>query len=189
MGVEDPSHYLTDVLGWRWLAAGLAALLVAFVPLVPRQPYWTVRTPAPAFFASGGQVGRVPEGSVALVAPVANFGDADAMLWQATSGMRFRMPEAYAILPASNGGVLFAPPPTPTTQALMDAGQGATPGIGSDAARRSIRADLAALGVQTVIVGPMANEDRAVALLTWAIGRPPERVEGVFVWWNVQGGT
>jgi hypothetical protein len=31
----------------------------------------------------------------------------------------------------------------------------------------------------------MANRGAAVALMSWALGRPPESVQGVDVWWNV----
>src|SRR5205814_7232502 len=74
--------------GWAWIAASLAALL----PAVP----WTVTpNPIPAFFTSA-DVQRIPEGSVALVAPFSTApgfqlgpGQDSAtypMLWQLASG-------------------------------------------------------------------------------------------------------
>jgi hypothetical protein len=52
-----------------------------------------------------------------------------------------------------------------------------------------MRAELTGWNVRTVIVGPMANQDQAIALLTWVIGRPPESVQGVHVWWDVRDGA
>jgi hypothetical protein len=175
--------------GWRRLALVLTALLVALVPLVPRLPFTYTEVPVPSFFAPDGPVTRIPEGSVALVAPIATFDSANAMLWQANSNMRFRMPESDFLVPAPGNGLYFDTPPTATTQALRDVAHGVAPAAADDRLRQAMRADLARWGVQTVIVGPMPDQDRAVALLTSAIGRPPERVQGVYVWWDVQDGT
>jgi hypothetical protein len=175
--------------GGRRAAFGLGALIVGLLPLIPVQPYPHTEPLQPAFFAAGGQISRVPAGSVAMVAPVASVDNAASMQWQASAGMRYRMPEGYMFVPASSGSTGPGAPPTPTTQALLDAEHGAPAAVGSESSRRSIRADLTALNVQTVIVGPMAHEDRAVALLTWAIGRPPEHVQGVYVWWDVRNGA
>ncbi|HXM59071.1 MAG TPA: hypothetical protein VOB72_26965 [Candidatus Dormibacteraeota bacterium] len=171
-------------LGWPRVAAGAAALLVALAPLVPRLPYTSSEYRTPAFFAPGGAVSRVPPGSVALVAPVTTYADVDAMYWQAASGMRYRMPEGYLFIPESVHE-LFTPT-SPTANALWDVQYGrARSPLGDEAARRAMRADLAAWGVRTVIVGPMPNREDTVALLTWVLGRPPEETGGVSVWWDV----
>jgi hypothetical protein len=172
--------------GPRRLAAGAAAVAVALVPLVPRLPYLTSDLQVPPFFTAGGQVSQVPDGSVALVAPVAIFEDVDPMLWQASSGMRYRMPEGYAFVPAPppNGSQLSAPPSV-TTNTLVDVQYGRPSPIGDEQVRRAIRAELAAWHVRTVIVGPMGNRDAAVALLTWVLGSQPDESGGVAVWWNV----
>ena len=170
----------------RWRAFGAAAVAVALVPLVPRLPYTTTTFDTPAFFAPGGQAGRIPDGSVAVVAPVTTFDDVQAMRWQATSGMRFRMPEGYLFIPAPPpAGVRLLTPPSATAQALVDARSGTTAVIGNDSARSAVRAELAAWHVRTVVVGPMVNQPEAVAVVTWALGRPPESVGGVYVWWDV----
>ena len=49
----------------RRRALGAGAVLLALVPLVPHLPYTATPFETPAFFAPGGQVSRVPEGSVA----------------------------------------------------------------------------------------------------------------------------
>jgi hypothetical protein len=179
--------FLAGLRDRRHVALGVAALVVALVPLLPRQPYFRTINPTPAFFAPGGEVARVPDGSVALVAPVATYDHPDAMRWQAVSRMRFRMPESNLMSPtATPGGILYDTPRTPATTALIDLDHGRPP-VQDDRLRQALRDDLAALRVRTVIVGPMADQDRAVALLTEAIGRPPEAVQGVYVWWDVEG--
>lgn len=175
-------------LGWRRLALGAGALAVALAPLTPRLPYPSTRFQVPAFFAPGGAGGvtRVPQGSVALVAPVTTYDDVDAMLWQADSGMRFRMPEGYLFVPAPPpAGSQVNTPPSATANALVGIRYGRGSPIGDEAVRRSVRAELAAWHVRTVVVGPVAGQDATVALLTWVIGRPPEQTGGVYVWWDV----
>ena len=173
-------------LGWRRLALGAGALAVALAPMAPRLPYPSTRFQAPAFFAPGGAVSRVPEGSVALLAPVTTYDDVDAMRWQADSGMRFRMPEGYLFVPAPPpAGNQVNTPPSATADALVGIRYGRGSPIGDEAARRSMRAELAAWHVRTVVVGPMVQREATVALLTWVIGRPPEQSGGVYVWWDV----
>jgi hypothetical protein len=173
-------------LGPRRLAAGGVALAVALAPLVPRLPYLTTEFQVPAFFAAGGEVSRVPEGSVAVVAPVAIAADVDPMLWQARAGMRYRMPEGYVFVPAPPpaGSQLSAPPST-TTNALIDIQYSGNSPVGDERVRDAIRAELAEWHVRTVIVGPMANRDVAIGFMTWVLGSQPDQTGGVAVWWDV----
>ena len=58
--------------------------------------------------------------------------------------------------------------------------------------RRALVADLARWQVGTVVVGPMDTppiEATMVQFLTGLLGRPPERVAGVRVWWDVRPGS
>jgi hypothetical protein len=48
-----------------------------------------------------------------------------------------------------------------------------------------MRAELRQWRVESVIVGPMAHQDQAVALLTDLLGRPPQADEGVLLWLDV----
>ena len=173
----------------RRLALGAGALVLALVPLVPRLPYTATSFQTPAFFAPGGQVSRIPEGSVALVAPLVTWDDVDSVRWQATSDMRFRMPAGYLFSPAPPPRISWDPtPPSVTTNTLIAVRYGSTPPLGDPAIRSAIRAQLAAWHVRSVVVGPMVNQDAVLAVLTWALDRPPELVQGVYVWWNVDSG-
>jgi hypothetical protein len=158
------------------LAAGLA--VVALVPLLPAQPYPRSQPALPSFFTSPAR-NAVPAGSVALVVPTGG-GVAQSMLWQASSAMRFRMPEGYVYVPAASGSPLYSP--TSATSVTLGAVEaGAAPS--EDPARLgAIRRELAEARVRTVVVGPVPHAAAATALLTLVLGRPPERVGGVAVW-------
>jgi dolichyl-phosphate beta-glucosyltransferase len=107
------------------------------------------------------------------------------MSWQAESGYRYRMPEGYALHPGPGGEVAFGPPRSTTSVVLEGIELGEETPAPTEELRASMAADLAAWHVRTVVVGPMPHEDRAVATLSRVVGRPPERVGGVWVWWDV----
>jgi hypothetical protein len=175
------------VLSGRRLAvrAPAAALVgLSLVALAPMAAAWVTPHTDAAFF-SAPDVRRIPAGSVALVVPWAGPGDPAAMSWQAEAGYRYRMPEGYALHPGAGDEVAFGPPTSATSGLLegIELGRGLpTPTAGL---RASIAGDLARWHVRTIVVGPMPHEDQAVAAVTWVVGRPPERVAGVWVWWDV----
>ena len=139
----------------------------------------------PAFFDSAA-VHRVPAGSVALVAPFArDTNTSEPMLWQAIAEMRYRMPEGYATGPDDNGKFSFLPIPTPLSQRMESIQKGMRPAPLTAATRAQLLAELRRDRVATVIVGPFSEHERMVDFFTRLLGRPPERVAGVDVWWNV----
>jgi len=155
----------------------LGALVVALIPLLPHWPYPATPTPIPAFFTSG-DVQALPAGSVALVVPFAYHDHAIAMLWQAASGMQFRMPEGEAFIPGTHQD----PPASETQDVLTAIQEGRWSGDPSDVQLERIRAELFAWHIETVIVGPMDHEDRALILFTDVLGRKPVETDGVFLW-------
>jgi hypothetical protein len=163
-----------------------AAVLVglSLVALAPMAAPWVTRHTDAAFF-TGPAVRRIPAGSVALVAPWAGPGDPTAMSWQAEAGYRYRMPEGYALRPGPGGDVAFGPPPSATSRVLEGIELGAGTPAPTGELRASMAGDLARWHVRTIVVGPMPHEDEAVAVVSWVVGRPPERVDGVWVWWDV----
>jgi hypothetical protein len=103
------------------------------------------------------------------------------MVWQAASGMRFRMPEGDAIVP----GPSLSPPSSALGSLLVKLEEGATAGPTPEAMRATLLADLRHWDVRTVIVGPMDGREAVAAMFTWLLGRPSETVGGVDVWWDV----
>ena len=167
-----------------WALVGLVAL-----SLLPRAPLAPYRRDVPAFFTGSG-VAAV-EGRTVLIAPFsADTGllhhdpleVSDAMLWQAASGMRFKMPEGYAWAPGSKGEPEPGPRPSLTQELLARVGvAGETPTL-CQADRERVFRELRSWDVTAAVVGPMRNQGRMVAFLTDLLGAAPDAAGGVFVW-------
>jgi len=157
----------------------LKALLIAaaLLPLIPRLPFPAEPVEVPSFFTGGG-VRQLPQGSVALVLPYARLANSSAMFWQAQANMRFRMPEAYALLP----GPSFSSPPTATGSLMRMIELGEGPPALTDDLRRQVLGDLGAWKVQAIIVGPMPYRERMIAFFTWLTGTTPRQDGGVYIW-------
>jgi hypothetical protein len=158
-------------------------------------PWPATPNPIPAFF-SGQAAQRIPDGSVALVAPFSTApgfqlgpGQDSAtypMVWQLESGMRFRMPEGPMNVPDVNGLPTGGRPPQSTTQSVMIAiQQGGTAPDLTSSQREAVGADLHRWQIRTVIVGPMYNQAAMVTFFSQLLGRDPQQVDGVYVWWEV----
>jgi hypothetical protein len=172
----------------RWSApVVIGAVVLALAFLFPRTPFPATEASVPAFFDSAA-VNRVPEGSVALVAPFArDTSTSEPMLWQAVAGMRYRMPEGYATGPDDKGKFSFLPIPTPLSQRMESIQKGMRPAPLTKTLRAQLLDELRRDRVETVIVGPLSQYQRMVAFFTRLLGRPPETVKGVAVWWKVGG--
>jgi len=163
--------------------AGLGVVVLVLLPLLPRWPYPSIPQPIPSFFTSAA-VTQIADGSVALIAPFATRDDATAMRWQAASGMRFRMPEGYAFVPQQR--VKSQNPPPSTIQDVMIAIEdGERTAAITSAERQQMNAELTDWRVESIVVGPMANQDTMVALFQSLLGQGPVTVGGVFLWTNV----
>lgn len=170
------------VLLWssvRKRALALAVVALALVPVVPRTPYPSAGMPTPTFFASG--VGSlIPDGSVALLAPYVRGGHTEGMLWQAQSGMAFKMPEGYALIPGPRGN----PPDSALGSEMVAIEHGELADLGPESLDR-MRTDLRAWAVTSVIVGPMPHRATMVALFTELLGHVPTSRGGVELWTDV----
>ncbi|MDP9325161.1 MAG: hypothetical protein M3O87_01315, partial [Candidatus Dormibacteraeota bacterium] len=173
----------------RGLQRGLAVacLVLVLAPLVPRWPYRDNPTNTPAFFTNG-QVNRIADGSVALVAPFGSLpSGVGPTLWQAESGLRFRMAEGYFFTAGPGGKSRLGPEPFPLSQRMLsifDGTSGSAPP--STAEVEQYRQDLGSHGIDVVIVGPMPHQDTMVQLFTQVTGRAPDPVDGVFLWQDVR---
>jgi hypothetical protein len=173
--------------GSRRLAAALLAATA--LTLLPRLPFPTATVSTPAFF-TGAAVQRIAENDVVLVAPFSRLPlPAEAMVWQALSGMRFRMPEGYYQGPGPGGARIYGPPPS-ATSALMERiwSEGTAPPIDA-AMRRQIATELRGWGVRHVIVGPMEHGELMIAVLTAILDRPPDVTGDVALWRGIDPGA
>ena len=161
--------------------AGIGATIVALLALFPAVPYPSDLAVVPDFFRAGGGAGRIPTGSVVLVAPFSRHFTSDAMMWQSIAGMSFRMPEGYAYRPGPTRD-----PPASALQTQLNAiyydldRQPLTPQL-----EQQFRDDLGRMGVGTVVVGPEPREAEVLDLFRQTLGREPEQAGGVAVWWSI----
>lgn len=172
---------------FRIAVCGVVAL--SLLPLLPSRVLVATKPENPSFF-TGSAVGRIPEGSVVLVTPFSNdtSQSARAMLWQAESGFRFRMPEGLAFRPAHavpGTEVTAGPDPSVLQNELVAIQHGGSPSMDAPVLD-VIRADLRARHVGTVVVGPGHGEARTLELMRSVLREPAEYVGGVHVFWNVQ---
>lgn len=162
----------------RWkprIVVGLATLTV--LALLPAVPLASSADAVPVFFRSPA-LSTVPRGSIVLLIPYAHDFESRAMLWQAVTGMRFRMPEGYANRP----GPTLDPPSSELGNALIALQQGRPSPVVSAAFRQQALAELKAWRVNAIIVGPMSGQQAAVALISAVVGRPPALSRDAFLW-------
>ncbi len=164
----------------RVRAVAVLACAAVILTLAPALPFPSTLVPVPDFFTTAVR-DRVPEGSVALVAPYAYAWDDQAMVWQAAAGMWFRMPEGYGTVP----GPSVNPPPTTLASMMMGIDQGVPYDGLSDSARDGLRLDLASWSVQTIVVGPMEHQENMVGLFRDLLQREPDFTGGVYLWARV----
>jgi hypothetical protein len=171
--------------GVRIAFAGLVGI-AALVLLLPNWPYPSGPVDTPAFFTSG-DVRSVPAGSVALLYPFPAMGsDNDfAALWQATSGMRFKTPGGYFLVPqpgtnrASYGRLGLIGDALSALYFGWNLHRIPT-------VKQELLQELQNWHVRTVIAQPVGAFPRqTIEYLTWLLGKKPTFVGGVDVWYNV----
>jgi hypothetical protein len=167
--------------GWRRLAAVMVALLV-MLPLWPSGTVPAEEVTTPTFF-TGPAVRELPRDSVVLVLPWPNRRGAMAMTWQAETGLWYRMPGGYFIGPRRDSvQPRFDSIPTSGSITFSRIFGGAPPPRLTGPRRRALSHDLVRWRVGSVVVGPMPNREAMVAFMTDLLGRPPQVVEGVYLW-------
>ena len=165
----------------RQRAVAVLLLVLALLPVFPRHLNHSAPVEVPALFTSGRLHGTV------LVVPFPTSHGADAMTWTAVGGTRFAIPGGYFVGPDESGRAVFGPRPLRrTVQGLLLARHLADPGVTTPGQRVQFQRDLAYWGADTVVLGPSADHDAQLALLTSLIGRPPEDIGGAQVWEHVR---
>jgi hypothetical protein len=176
--------------GWVWPVVVAVVGLVALFPLVPKVPIHTYLLRIPRFFTST-EVREVPHGAVALTFPFELAPHNDAMMWQAASGMRFRVLGGDVFVPGNVVRSTWHPLPKgpPVLAAVLEAGQypNVPPPPMTASAAAAIRQLCARSHVAVVFVDRQAQYGHAFDLLVHRALGTPGRVEGrLSVWLNVQ---
>jgi hypothetical protein len=163
-----------------WMA-GLAAVAVSLVPSLPYAAReWTV----PQYFGDGSAA-RIPEGSLALLAPFPSGESAQTMLWQAAAGMRFRILGGYAYHPDSAGRFTLQPDAS-ATMGVMDDVEHGGPATRDSVDVAAVVRELRDWKVGAVVVGPDPAHDAFLQLFEQVLGRRPDAVDGdVAAWYDV----
>ena len=181
IGLDDLLALRADHPAAGGLVVG-AALLVGGATLAPGFPYRSSRLAIPSYFTSP-DVNRIPDGSLAVLAPSGRPERPQVQLWQAAAGLRFRMAGGYMLVPDSRGHPSFSAARGPTDTAVMEIEDGN--GDATAATMAAVAADLRRQRVSTVIVGPMAHRDGVIRLFTRVLAAPPRQTGGVDVWERV----
>ena len=169
-------------------APKLVALVMvgaALLALVPRVPRGGVQVQVPTFF-TGRDVHRIPDGSVALLAPYPSPRNAAPMFWQAMADLRFRMPGGYFVGPDPSGKPRYGSNSRRLSGVMAKIRSGwRAPKLGPEL-RAELAGDLVYWQVSTVVIGPMERQATMVSFFTALLGRRPSQVGGVWVWWDVR---
>jgi hypothetical protein len=167
--------------GWRRPAAAVVAVLV-LLPLWPASTVPAEKVVTPAFF-SGPAVRTLPRDGVTLVLPWPYRRVAMPMVWQSEAGMWFRMPGGYFIGPQRDSEQpRFDAVPSSASMTFARIFSGVPPPRLTGPRRRALARDFVRWRVGSVVVGPMPNQAAMVGFLSELLGRPPEVVDGVYLW-------
>jgi dolichyl-phosphate beta-glucosyltransferase len=170
----------------RWRVAGLAAVAVALVPLVPSLPIPSGHYVIPAFFTDGSVRQLSQTGSVLVTPYGTDVPDQGPEVWEAISGMAFRT-QVGAVYSPGPGGQKSGPDMDPLgieLHNLRDLDQQA-PAELSASVRDTYMANLRAHDVRSVVVGPSVGQEQVARLFTELLGSPGLRTGGVIVWYDV----
>jgi hypothetical protein len=177
--IDHIRHVPTGQGTIRLAALGIAVLLCAPAPLR------SSTAEIPPFFYRWQEQG-IASDEIVLFAPFfRNGAGADPMIWAAATGNEVRMAEAYAKVALPGGGVSIGPPSTQLTDIMESIQDRGDEVVARGAARDQIALDLRSGSIAHVIVGPMPHRERMVAFFTDLFGRPPQEVDGVQVWRDV----
>jgi hypothetical protein len=146
----------------RWILATLG--LALFLPNLSSCP-WCSRVDTPRYFADGIFRRQLKQGEITLILPYGRKGN--SMLWQAQSGMYFRMA----------GGWVPVTPPEFSRWPLLATLYSGEPGIDFDL---QFRCFLAAHDVRAIILA--RNARRVWPRLLAPLGLPVTQTDGVFVY-------
>jgi hypothetical protein len=176
--------------GWVRPVVLTAVALVALLPLVPRLPIHTYPLETPRLFTST-EVREVPRGAVVLTFPFELAPRNDAMMWQAASGMRFRLLGGDVFVPGIVVRSTWHPVPKgpPVLAQVLEAGQypEIPPPPTTASAVAAVRQLCARSHVAAVLVDRWTKYGYRFNLLVSRALGTPGRVEGrLSVWLNVQ---
>ncbi|MGW3402793.1 dolichyl-phosphate beta-glucosyltransferase [Streptomyces zhihengii] len=167
----------------RTRAAGLVVLAAALVPVLPTPYPVRERGPVPDFIAQGVYRDYLAEGESLVTVPLPDPGSAEALYWQSSTGLGFRVAGGYFNGPWGPDRIgIYGATPRHTSNLLGEVrNSGHVPELGPGWQAQA-RADLAAWRAGAVVLAPQYNDGPLHETVTKLLGTPGERVAGVWVW-------
>jgi dolichyl-phosphate beta-glucosyltransferase len=162
---------------------GLLAVCLALLPLVPAPLKAVDRAEVPAFFTEGTYKTYVREGEALVPVPLPDPQAAEALHWQTTAGLGFRMPGGYFNGPFGEDrtGVYGAPLRYTADLLLTVRHTGVVPAVTAGAREEAAR-DFAHWKAGALVLAPQPNDGPLREVLRKLVGRPGRWVDGVWVW-------
>ena len=177
-------HWIEHVLPGRQRVPALVLAAVTIVAWIPVLTANSLTLATPAFFVKAAAGTAARAGETDLILPYAwGPGAAYAMLWQASSDMRFRMPEGYGTRkPWGSGGNVDGPSLRGFASTLVSLeAHGAAPDLNAARRQRGIRY-LAHDQIRQVVLVPSPHALATKAYITQLLGHPPVVTGGVWLW-------
>ena len=179
------------------LAGAAAALVVAsVVTLVPRWPFPTDPTDVPTYFSTSA-VEHIPQDSVVLMTPYPWVADVRPQLWQATSGIRYRLLGGYVLTPDADGHATNFPAVHRPRRVMTYLTAMSTGGPGFPEGRPvpelkprlvcEFQTFILTNHVTTVLASPsVSHPEELRQLYVSALGPPSESVGGIDAWYRIE---
>ncbi|MCX4824693.1 glycosyltransferase family 2 protein [Streptomyces sp. NBC_01142] len=163
--------------------AGLAAVAAALLPVLPTPYPVRERAEIPAFFTEGMYRAYVFEDESVVTVPLPHPGSAEALYWQSATGLGFSVAGGYFNGPWGPERMgIYGATPRHTSNLLNDVRNSGRAPVLADGWQKQARADLEAWKAGVVVLVPQHNEAALYETVEKLLGRPGERVGGVWVW-------
>lgn len=163
--------------------AGLLAVALALLPLIPAPLRAVDRAEVPPFIADGTWASYVREGESLVPVPLPDPSDADALHWQIEAGFGFGLPGGYFNGPYGDERVgIYGAEPRFTSNLLREVrNTGVIPPV-NDSWREQARVDLAYWKAGVLVLAPQPNDSALRATVEKLLGKSGKWVGGVWVW-------
>ncbi|MER5518502.1 dolichyl-phosphate beta-glucosyltransferase [Streptomyces sp. NPDC002763] len=171
----------TRRIGTQYL--GLLAIALAVLPIVPAPLKSEQRTAVPEFIASGMWKSYVGKGESLVPIPLPDPGYAEALHWQTSADLGFKLPGGYFNGPYGDDRIgIYGAVPRYTSSMLRDVRySGKVPVIGKNWRAQAAK-DFAYWKAGVLVVAPQPNDDKLRQAVQALTGKPGKWTGGVWVW-------
>ncbi|WJV47263.1 dolichyl-phosphate beta-glucosyltransferase [Streptomyces flavofungini] len=178
------------VWGRRLRYAGLVAVALALVPLLPLPLKAVDRAEVPPFIADGTWKRYVDtaSGETLVPVPLPDPAYAEALHWQTTADLGFRLPGGYFNGPWGPDRVgIYGASPRNTSNLLRDVRNSGQAVRITDAWREAARVDLRYWKAGLLVLAPQPGDAALRSTVDDLLGQRAKWVDGVWIW-DVHGG-